>query len=60
MTEKDAARNVCQRHRANVHSTEDAPIISDRTWTRAECRAIEIALGGGFAVLAVAEVIFRW
>ena len=60
MTEKDAARNVRQRHRANVHPTGDAPIISDRTWSRAECRAMELALGGGFMVLAVLEVIFKW
>lgn len=60
MTNKEAARNVCQRHRANVHSTEDTPIIPERAWTRAECRAMELALGGGFLVLAVLEMIFKW
>jgi len=59
-TKTKAARNVCQRNRANVHSHEDTPIISDRTWSRAECRAMELALGSGFVVLAVLEVIFKW
>lgn len=60
MTNKEEARNVCQRHRANVHSPEDTQIIPDRTWTRTKCRAIELALGGGFVVLAVLEVVFQW
>ena len=29
-------------------------------WTRAQCRAIEIGIGGGFVLLAALEVMFRW
>lgn len=61
MAEKGSARHSCHYDRANgVHSHEDTAIIPDRPWTKAECRAMEIALGGGFMVLAVLEVIFGW
>ena len=29
-------------------------------WTRAQCRAIEIGIGGGFVLLAALEVMFGW
>ena len=62
MTEKSkAARRSGNCERARVSTSQrDAHSIANRAWTRAECRAMEIALGGGFAVLAVLEVIFRW
>ena len=55
-----AARHRCNDNRANVHSPEDTAIISDIAWTRAKCRAIEFSVGGGFLLLAIMEVIFKW
>lgn len=62
MTEKSkAARRCCNSERAKgVHTQRDADSIAKRAWTRAECRAMEIALGGGFLALAILEVVFKW
>lgn len=57
---KSGAELLQQPTRPTSTSNQDTPIISDRTWSRAECRAMELALGGGFVVLAVLEVIFKW
>lgn len=62
MTEKSkAARRSCSCERARVSTSHrDAHSIANRAWTRAECRAMEIALGGGFLALAALEAIFGW
>lgn len=62
MTEKSkAARRSGNCERARVSTSQrDAHSIANRAWTRAECRAMEIALGGGFLALAVLEAIFGW
>ena len=62
MTEKSkAARRSGNCERARVSTSQrDAHSIANRAWTRAECRAMEIALGGGFLALAALEAIFRW
>ena len=39
--------------------TRDDPIVSE-DWTRPQCRAIELSLGGGFLVLFFLEAIFGW
>ena len=60
MKEKKQARCRCSSTRAKVsRENEDAVIVSP-AWTRAQCRAMELALGGGFIALAVLEAMFGW
>ena len=58
MNRNKAARDCGNSHRA-IMSAADNEIVS-KNWTRAQCRAIEIALGGGFLILAILQVMFRW
>ena len=39
-----------------VHDTRTDEIVANG-WTRAQCRAIELALGGGFLVMAAIEAV---
>ena len=59
MTRNKAARNSCRCSRAKLSTAADNEIVQ-QAWTHAQCRAIEIGLGGGFLVLAILEVMFRW
>jgi len=62
MREKKAVRGSCNYPRTKVSSSgrnRDTEIVQ-QAWTRTQCRAIEIALGGGFLVLLILEVMFRW
>ena len=52
------ARDCCNRPRAKVSARDTA--IVQHAWSRAQCRAMEIGIGGGFIVLAILEVMFRW
>ena len=55
------ARGKSARGRWNDRraKSKDTPIVHDG-WTRAQCRAMELALGGGFAALAALEAVFGW
>lgn len=62
MTEKkfDAAqRQLVRRQRVSLSGPADMHILP-QGWSSAQCRAIEIGLGGGFLVLAALEVVFGW
>lgn len=62
MTEKkfDAAQRQLKRRRRVPSSGRTGTSILQQTWNGAQCRAIEIGLGGGFLVLAALEVVFGW
>ena len=62
MTEKkfDAAQRLLERRqRVSLSGPADTHILQ-QAWSSAQCRAIEIGLGGGFLVLAALEVVFGW
>ena len=59
MGRNEAARGCCSNRRARTSTSVDTQMIPN-AWTRAQCRAIEISLGGGFLLLAILEVMFRW
>lgn len=62
MTEKkfDAAQRLLERRRRVSLSGPADTHILQQAWSNAQCRAIEIGLGGGFLVLAALEVVFGW
>lgn len=62
MTEKkfDAAQRLLERRQRVSRSGQADAHIVQQSWTQAQCRAIEIGLGGGFLVLAALEVLFGW
>lgn len=62
MTEKkfDAAQRQLVRRRRVPSSGRTGTSILQQAWSSAQCRAIEIGLGGGFLVLAALEVVFGW
>ena len=63
MPRKKAVRGSGNYPRTEVSSSgrsRDIEIVQQHPWTRIQCRAIEIALGGGFLVLLILEVMFRW
>lgn len=45
-----------QRRVQIVHDTRTDEIVANG-WTRAQCRAIEWSLGGGFLLMAVVEAV---
>ena len=55
-----AVRGSCNYPRTKLSTPADNQIVQQQAWTRIQCRAIEIALGGGFLVLLILEVMFRW
>ena len=59
MREKKAVRGSCNYPRTKLSTPADSQMISN-AWTRAQCHAIEISLGGGFLLLAILAVMFRW
>ena len=62
MTEKkfDAAQRLLERRqRVSLSGPADTHILQ-QAWSSAQCRAIEIGLGGGFLILAVLEAMFGW
>lgn len=57
---KESARSRCSSSRAKgVHLHRDTDIVANG-WTRAQCRAMAVAMGGGWLVLAALEVFFQW
>ena len=54
------ARSRCSSSRAELSTPADNQIVQQQAWTRIQCRAIEISLGGGFLLLAILEAMFRW
>ena len=60
MRKGDAAQRQLERRlRVSRSGQADAHIVQ-QSWTQAQCRAIEIGLGGGFLALTVLEVLFGW
>ena len=61
MTDKKAARHSCNYNRANGATAQrrgKTPTNSIAgAWTPAQCRAIEIGMGGGFVLLAILAVV---
>lgn len=56
MADKKATRRGCHHDRAKRPRHEDNEIVA-AGWTRAQCRAIEIGLGGGFLLMAALEAV---
>ena len=55
------SRNYNRVNGANAQRNGKTPNASLADgWTRAQCRAIEIGVGGGFVLLAALEVMFGW
>ena len=50
----------CPRAKVSNSGRNRDTAIVQQPWTRAQCRAMEIGLGGGFIVLAILEAMFRW
>ena len=61
MIKKKAARHRCNDNRANgaiAQSDGKTPMHSiPAAWTSAQCRAIEIGMGGGWLLLAILAVV---
>ena len=54
-----AQRQLARRRRVPSSGRTDTQIVQ-QAWSNAQCRAIEIGLGGGFLVLGALEVVFGW
>lgn len=56
-TGKESARSRCNSSRARLSTRNRDNDIVANGWTRAQCRAISLVVGGWFAAMALLEVV---